>query len=354
MPHHLLISLSRLPTAHTLRGAGLFTSFPPHLSRSPVFARQRVALSIHYADRDRSQPHTRFVVVLVGPDETPFGLQKDFLCFKSSYYRAYFADHPTEQLEHIVHLPEATEEVFGLVQNFIYTGRLLTGLDALPAYDILIATWKIGHKLGIDGLCDDVLEAMAECKRLTQHIPATPLLVQVWNDTPEGSSIRQLLLTWAAEYIRSSESRSEFSKSLPQEVLSELVIAMSHLDSSPVIQLNHGSATNTANQRKNVRYLEADDSDEEPRKKVTKHRHSDVVSAPSPVAERTPAGPSERRKPGSRASLPNLKAPRARKSHSNLPSDHQFTAEQKLNFCSDLLTRMLSGPGRRPQANPVF
>ncbi|KAK8128339.1 hypothetical protein PG984_009447 [Apiospora sp. TS-2023a] len=290
------------------------------------------------------KPHARFVMIFVGPDEVPFAIQKDFLCHKSSFYREYFEDKArTSDLEYVVTLPEVTPEVFGLVQNFLYTGRLLTSIESLPGYELLIATWKLGHRLGIDGLCDEVLEAMAECRRLTQSIPATPLLVQVWNDTPEGSSIRKLLLSWTAEYIRSSESRSEFSKSLPQEVLSELVVAMSHLDSAPVIQLNNAQSSNGNTQGKNVHYLNADDSEDEqqPKDKAPKHRHSDVTGARA-------AQPQERRpvprKPA-RSSLPSMKPIKQRKSLVNVGGDHQFTDDQKLNFCSDLLSRMLSGPG---------
>ncbi|KAK6827895.1 hypothetical protein PG990_009534 [Apiospora arundinis] len=290
------------------------------------------------------KPHARFVMIFVGPDEVPFAVQKDFLCHKSSFYRKYFEDKArTSDLEYVVTLPEVTPEVFGLVQNFLYTGRLLTSVESLPGYELLIATWKLGHRLGIDGLCDEVLEAMAECRRLTQSIPATPLLVQVWNDTPEGSSLRKLLLNWAAEYIRSSESRSEFSKSLPQEVLSELVVTMSHLDSAPVIQLNNVQSPNGHTQRKNVHYLNADESDDEPKEpkdKAPKHRHSDVAGARPTQQERRPVP----RKPA-RASLPTAKPVKQRKSLVNIGGDHQFTDDQKLNFCSDLLSRMLSGPG---------
>ncbi|KAK8042707.1 hypothetical protein PG994_013190 [Apiospora phragmitis] len=252
------------------------------------------------------KPHARFVMIFVGPEEVPFAIQKDFLCHKSSFYRQYFEDKArTSDLEYVVTLPEVTPEVFGLVQNFLYTGRLLTSIESLPGYELLIATWKLGHRLGIDGLCDEALEAMAE-----------------------------------SEYIRSSESRSEFSKSLPQEVLSELVVAMSHLDSAPVIQLNNVQSPNGHTQRKNVHYLNADDSEDEPKDKAPKHRHSDVTAARAAPQEKRPAA----RKPA-RASLPTIRPVKHRKSLVNIGADHQFTDDQKLNFCSDLLSRMLSGPG---------
>ncbi|KAK6948373.1 hypothetical protein Daesc_010139 [Daldinia eschscholtzii] len=288
------------------------------------------------------QPHVIFVVILVGEDEIPFGIQKDFLCAKSSYYRTQFANKQGEDagLEHIVKLPQATPEVFGFVQNFLYTGSLFPDTDSLPGYEVLIASWKLGNELGIEGLCEEALEAMAECRRVTQHIPATPLLVKAWKDSPEGSSIRTLLLNWSAEYIRSSESRQEFTKSLPQEVLSELVIAMSHLNSSPVIQVNPTVSPANQAQRKNVHYLEQEDSEEEAFAKLQKHRHSDV--APNRLL------PGERKvgakKPASRASLPMSKPIKVKRTL-NLIDPSQYSAEDKLWFCERLLGKMLSGPG---------
>ncbi len=52
--------------------------------------------------------------------------------------------------------------------------RSLSDDDSVPSYDALVGVWKLGHDLGIEGLCDRALEAMGECRRVTQHIPATP------------------------------------------------------------------------------------------------------------------------------------------------------------------------------------
>ncbi|KAK9422410.1 hypothetical protein SUNI508_04766 [Seiridium unicorne] len=284
-------------------------------------------------------PHPTFVILLVGPDEKPFGIQKDFLCAKSAYYRNFFSGLNDEALEYVVKLPKATEEVFGLAQNFLYTGKLSDTAEH-PGYDTLVATWKLANQLDIEGLREEALEAMTEYRRITRTIPATPLLIQVWNDTPEGSDIRQLLLTWAAEYIRSSESRTEFSKSLPQELLSELVVAMSHLNSAPVVQGGDGTVAEVASHRKNVHYLDGEDSEGERREKAPKHRHSDT--GPGVLEEPKPTGD---RKPRARTSLPSVKYTKARKASLNANSGPPPSKESQLIFCNDLLTRMLSGPG---------
>ncbi|CAJ2502125.1 Uu.00g049780.m01.CDS01 [Anthostomella pinea] len=284
------------------------------------------------------KPHAIFCIILVGEEEIPFGIQKDFLCAKSTFYRSHFAQQTAEQLESLVKLPQATPEVFGLVQHFLYTGALFFDPQSVPSYEVLIATWKLGHELGIEGLCDEALHAMTEARRLSQLIPSTPLLVRAWKETPEGSSIRTLLLTWAAEYINTSESRHEFSKSLPQEVLSELVVAMSNLNSAPVIQVNSVASPGGQSHRKNVHYLERDDSEPEVHVKAPKHRHSDVGSGRSAQNDRKPP-----KKAVSRPSLP--KAPKAKRTSINVADPGTYTAEQRVAYADSQLTKMLSGPG---------
>lgn len=228
--------------------------------------------------------------------------------------------------------------------------------DHLPSYETLIGVWRLGHDLGIEGLCDATLDAMAECRRVTQHIPATPLLVQVWKDTPEGSSIRRLLLGWAAEYMRSSESRAEFARSLPQEVLSELVVAMSSLESgSPPVEADAegllAPATAAGGQRRSVAEAALDEG-EGGRPPAKKRRASDdaVNGASSAGGGAAQGGGGAGRKQGQRAALPGSKpgpkpGPKRRTSAAVLGTQ-QFSANQKLNFCADLLARMLSGPGK--------
>ncbi|KAI3329227.1 putative Bromodomain testis-specific protein [Xylariaceae sp. AK1471] len=274
-------------------------------------------------------PHPMFCIILVGENEDAFGIQKDFLVAKSTHFQKYFAEKKEQQVEEVVRFPNTDPIVFGLAQLFMFTGTINTAPQPLLGYDLLIAVWKLGDELGIEGLCQEALKAMSECRAATNSIPATELLVKAWNETPEGSPIRALLLSWTAEYIRSSESRAEFTKSLPQEVLSELVVAMSHLNSTPVIQVKPPSSPSA--QHKNVHYLEHEGGERET--KATKHRHSDGL--PNRIKKATP-----------RPSLPPAPKPhKTKRSSINVNDDNLFSPDHKLNFCSDLLNRMLSGPG---------
>ncbi|GAB0133056.1 hypothetical protein EsDP_00001473 [Epichloe bromicola] len=289
------------------------------------------------------RPHPIFVIIFVGPDEHPFGIQKDFLCHRSEYYRKYFGEKQTDEaVEHTVKLPDITPETFGLAQSFLFTGKVISDDEGVPSYESLVGLWNLGHKLGIDGLCDKTLEAMAECRRLTERIPSTPLLVQVWSDTPEGSSIRMLLLSWAAEYMRSSDARTEFAKSLPQEVLSELVVAMSSFETAQRAQLDSESPPlvnrSAGPPRKNVHYLDHN-SDEDTLNTIKKNRR--LGGQPTTIVARAQEQASGRKAP-QRTPLPK---PQKRRSSAVHVDARHFTTSQRLEFCADLLTRMLSGPG---------
>ncbi|KAH8743406.1 Bromodomain-containing protein [Diaporthe sp. PMI_573] len=288
------------------------------------------------------EPHPELVVILVGPDEIPFGLQKDFLCAKSSYYRDKFAN--VDGVEYVERLPNCPVEVFGIVQNFMYTGAVIPDDNTLPSYEILIRVWKLGHKRRIDGLCDHTLEAMVQVRQATSSVPSTPLLLQAWKDTPAGCSIRKLLLNWATDYIHTSDCKAEFARSLPQDILSELVVAMVPSNTSPLAQLSgdfrHPKPAHP--RQKQVHYVDLDGNEApESLYPVKKHRRFE----PLPHATQAPKAVVRQPK-----ALPPLPTPTARHRSNGAADGHQdFTTAQKLYFCSDLLSKMVSGPGFWPR-----
>ncbi|ERT02605.1 TFIID associated protein [Sporothrix schenckii 1099-18] len=363
-------------------------------------------------------PHPIFVILIVGAEEKPFGIQKDFLCAKSRYFQDYFykstpngtapnvSDNGTvdKEVENVIRMNDISVEAFSYAQHFMYTGNVVpdqatvisshfsTGKEepGIPSYDLLVSIWKLGHRLGIDGLCERSLEAMAETKRLTQSIPATNILVQVWKDTPDGSSIRHLLLSWAAEYLRSSESgRSEFARALPQELLSELVVAMSSsygdfwglpgdTNGDDDVASAAASTRSAENGHVNGKHYLEDDYDDStqdggdpgangnssihyrgspPASKRARYfdsfpvgRASSVMNPATPNLPASPANiaPGSTGRKAIRTALPTGggATPRAIPKKRSINVDvNSFTEAQKLEFCADLVTRMLSGPG---------
>lgn len=315
-----------------------------------------------------SQPHAIFVVVMVGLDEIPFGLQKDLLCAVSSYFRRQFENTPENSVEHVVKIPEATASVFGLAQNFIYTQEVWPDDGSVPSYEDLFALWQLGIKYEVEGLCSKTLECMEEVKQRTRHIPGASLISKVWKETDEGTQIRRLFLQWAEEYFQSSDAPAEFAKSLPQEFLCELVVEMSAISApAPVGAAGDGSGNSAADtdgpaslgtvrnalssaaagSKRNAHHLEEEggSEDENARSSKKNRRASGPATIPLPQSSRSTGGAGTGGAP--RRSLPgSAKNPAAnRRVSSAVVSDSSFSDAQKVDFCSDLLSRMLSGPG---------
>lgn len=297
------------------------------------------------------QPHTIFVVVMVGPDEIPFGLQKDLLCSVSGHFQRYFDEAPDNVIEHVVRIPETTPGVFGLAQNYMYTHEVWPDDHTVPSYEDLFALWQLGSKYEVDGLCDKTLECMQEVKQRTRQIPGATLVSHVWAETAEGSPIRRLFLQWAEEYFQSSEAPSDFAKSLPQEFLCELVVEMSAIgagSASPATASPGAAIAALGAPRKNVHYLAADPSEDDAARSLKKQRQNppapDAAGAARALGS---AAPVPSRPP--RKSLPvSGKKPTAGRRISGAAPPGGFTDAQKVEFCADLLGRMLSGPGKPP------
>ncbi|PSS02172.1 hypothetical protein BD289DRAFT_479071 [Coniella lustricola] len=289
------------------------------------------------------EPHAKFVVVCVGPEKVPFAIQKDFLCSKSTYYETYFASQTDEKLEYPVELPDVSAEVFGFAQHYMYTGTVLAPESTLPTYADLLGVFKLGVDLDIAGLCEHVNEAMQYVREATQSIPGAALVRQAYEETPKDSSFIQLLLEWVVEYCRASRANAELAKSLPQPVLSELVILMTKLDNKTFSAEFDDEGQSTVAQalppRKMVHYLDEEEEEEEPGPTSTAPKKS-RRSQPDPSATIAKIAAKK-----GKASASDQKPVARRRTHIANGDGQEFTPAQKLEFCHDLLTRMLSGPG---------
>ncbi|RDL33727.1 Bromodomain-containing protein [Venustampulla echinocandica] len=299
------------------------------------------------------EPHPIFVIILIGKDETPYGIQKDLLCAQSPYYREIFAEQgEINKVEHIVKLPDTDVEIFGCFQNFIYTGYVYDrrGGREIPDYPLLMGVWKLAMQLKMAPLRTAVLDVMAERRRLTSAIPGTTLLKQAWEETEEGSGLRKMLIGWAAEHMRSSpDVRNAFAKSLPQEILSELVIVMSDLPASPTYtpQSKKHPLPHQPNE------LDALDRLHQPSPK--RARKSEIGTTIGRTDDDFELKSNMRKGPrkSESANISGSRKPKGRippqnqnpASSSNTAQPAQIDADHDLLYCRDLIGRMLSGPG---------
>ncbi|KAK0118295.1 hypothetical protein ONS95_012590 [Cadophora gregata] len=289
------------------------------------------------------EAHPIFVIILVGPDEIPFGVQKDLLCSQSPYYREYFTKNGGDnQVEFIVKLPDTTVDIFGCFQTFIYTGKVYDKAHgrAIPDYQLLMGVWKLATKLRMAPLRVAVLDTMSERRQETSCIPGTPLLIQAWKETREGSGLRHMLIGWAAEHMRTSpEARNAFAKSLPHEILSELVVVMSELPATPVFTPQAVRHHQPAVQPIAPPQIELDPAPPHPSKK--RSRKSDIGSS-------TAAGPDDlyEIKPVAKKQA-RRSEPMRRKSKAQISSSDgaPLSPEADLEYCRGMISRMVLGPG---------
>lgn len=84
----------------------------------------------------------------------------------------------------------------------MYTGKVYDKAHGkeIPDYPLLMGVWKLATKLRMAPLRVAVLDCMAERRQETSCIPGTPLLIQAWKETEEGSGLRLMLIGWAAEH----------------------------------------------------------------------------------------------------------------------------------------------------------
>lgn len=123
---------------------------------------QIISFSPVYTLTSSSAPHPIFVIILVGPDETPFGIQKDLLCSQSLYYRQELAEGRNDKVEYVVKLPDTDDYAFGCFQNFLYTGDVYDKQSCgqlAPDYPILMGVWNLATKLLMPSLRVAVLSA---------------------------------------------------------------------------------------------------------------------------------------------------------------------------------------------------
>lgn len=302
-----------------------------------------------------SVPHPIFAIVLVGEDEIPFGIQKDLLISHSPYFRAQFeAQGPEQALEQITRLPDTTPTVFGCFQNYIFTNAVYDrrGGIEIPDYPILFGIWTLATKLQMPHLKVAVLETMTELRALTGVIPSPKLIEQAWKETEEQSGLRKMLITWAAEHMRSNPpDRNEFVHALPPPILQSLVLKMSDMTGLPSAPPVHRQRTNHVSNHQQGSHAIPMDVDYEhksaslnpPKRRKTENSMTASLTRVNPMDEAFELKPTIKKPP--RKSEPirrpsTTAAPR----RVNATPDIPITPEADLASCRTLIGRMLSAP----------
>lgn len=138
----------------------------------------------------------------------------------------------------------------------------------------------------------------------------------------------------------SPNERSAFAQSLPQEILSSLVIVLSSMPANPTIPTD--LVTPPPIKHALLNYPEEIEIDQtRPSNKRARKSAIDVVNTHDEVFEVKPTvrKPARKFEPGRRTTR-RVSAPAA-----SLVNDPSFTPEMEMDYCRDLIKRMISGPG---------
>ena len=136
----------------------------------------------------------------------------------------------------------------------------------------------------------------------------------------------------------SPEIRNAFAKSLPQEILSELVIVMSDLPATP--------AYTPQGQKHQLHFNPAEIDIEQPRPATKRSRKSEVATPAAPFGDEPVEIKPPPVKKAARKSEPNRRASNNRRISTQVATEPvSLTAEKEMEYCRDLITRMFKGPG---------
>ncbi|KAK4495380.1 hypothetical protein PRZ48_013711 [Zasmidium cellare] len=167
--------------------------------------------------------------VLVGGegDSEEFTIHTASVCTRSSFFKAACSKEWIEARERIVRLPEADSEAFEVFVHWIYTEKLdfstMTepgNVNYSPSHLNLGKVWALAHYLGCTELRNLVIdEFLNKWARLDSHVHPSSLK-RIWEMTPPGSTIRQLLLDYTVNRKRREEEPSG-AEGFPAEIVSE-------------------------------------------------------------------------------------------------------------------------------------
>lgn len=188
------------------------------------------------------------VQVKVGPQETLFNVHKKILCNVAPYFEAVFEGGFAEAKDQALSLPDEDPVMFHHFQLWVYTGNLFAKeeTEAGISWESLVGLYIFGEMRGIPDLQNAAIDVLIDKNSSSKIIPTRDILPRLYNDTPEGSSLRRLFVDWMACLTVMSPNdrytatppgepyqwfKEETRKNYPKDFLFDLVFALSELKS---------------------------------------------------------------------------------------------------------------------------
>ncbi|KFY04996.1 hypothetical protein V491_09219 [Pseudogymnoascus sp. VKM F-3775] len=146
------------------------------------------------------------VYVIVGPEAQKFAIHKDQLCTNSAYFKAALEGGFQEAVRREVILDETNALAFGMMLEWLYTGKITEKLcsatgfsnaDKLykdkPTFRQLLDVWVLGDYLMAPKLQNFIVDMM-EAKHMKRGIPPVKDFTYFYEHTQSGSPMRKFLV----------------------------------------------------------------------------------------------------------------------------------------------------------------
>jgi hypothetical protein len=170
--------------------------------------------------------------VLVGPvrDEQKFTVHKDLVCASSKFFMAASSERWTEGKEKAVRLPEVKKETFQAYVVWVYAGKVninksIKGDAKLAAAEELRETvylYLLGNVLDDLQLRNAAMRALVTGLKDWNVQPSCNLINHIWDSTPPGSLLRNMLVDFILKRWDSSFIKENVMAQYPTDLLATI------------------------------------------------------------------------------------------------------------------------------------
>ncbi|KAH0341168.1 hypothetical protein KCU81_g6447, partial [Aureobasidium melanogenum] len=143
--------------------------------------------------RPPGSSYKEVITVEVGPEKKAFVIHKNLLVFYSDYFRSAFNGSFKEATEGKISLPDESDDVFEIFNQFIYSRVLADGEGEKLTGDQLIKLWLFGDKYLVPVLQNVAMNSLKTKSDKENYIP-TEKIKLIWENTLPNSPLRKLIL----------------------------------------------------------------------------------------------------------------------------------------------------------------
>lgn len=179
------------------------------------------------------------ITVLVGPAEQQFIVHKNIICARSKFFEAACSERWLKSAKKLIALPEVLPQVFQKYLSWAYSGELdlswaaSKDMDTLKVVDGLlyetdrmvargIELYLLGDRLDDIGLRNKTIRMLVSD---TSKLPRPSTAHRVWDNTPENSPIRRMIVDRATMLTKRTFLAQSLAK-YPEDFVQQVALSL--------------------------------------------------------------------------------------------------------------------------------